>query len=90
MPTETDFNQFMKFFYSIKYVFIILILLYIFLVRGIDKLKVYTLCVWYICLFTTYFIFSLAFYISNFIKLKKSVNENTLKKMIKIYRIIYT
>jgi len=85
-----DFDKLMKLFYSLKYGFIILMFIYIYFnTVSIDKLKIYTITVGCVVYILPLAIFSLVFYISDFTKFIKSLNRKTLKKQIRIYRILY-
>lgn len=85
-----DFDKLMKLFYCLKYGFIILMFIYIYFnTVSIDKLKIYTITVGCVVYILPLAIFSLVFYISDFTKFIKSLNRKTLKKQIKIYRILY-
>ena len=80
----------MKLFYSLKYGFIILMFIYIYFnTVSIDKLKIYTITVGCVVYILPLAIFSLIFYVSDFTKFIKSLNRKTLKKQIRIYRILY-
>ena len=85
-----DFKQLMKLFYSLKYGFIIVMFIYIyFYTASIDKLRIYTIIVGCIVYILPLAIFSLIFYVTDFIKFVKSLNKKTLRKQIRIYRILY-
>ena len=85
-----DFKQLMKLFYSLKYGFIILMFIYIyFYTKSTDKLKIYTITVGCVVYILPLAIFSLIFYVTDFIKFIKSLNRKTIRKQIRIYRILY-
>lgn len=85
-----DFKQLMKLFYSLKYGFVILMFIYIyFYTKSTDKLKIYTITVGCVVYILPLAIFSLIFYVTDFIKFIKSLNRKTIRKQIRIYRILY-
>ena len=86
---NVNFNEFLKFFYVIKYGFILFILVYLFIDKKVDKLQLYSICVGGFVYILPLIMISIILLTDKLNKFIKLINQNTIKKQIKINQILY-